>query len=154
EVADARRIDEVDLLLVPLRVCEAGRQRVLARDLFFVEIGHGRPVIDLAESIDHAGIGEDGRGELCFPGSAVADDRDVPDGSGVVNLHNGGSPKVSKNESYFAGVTPASASAVSACGRGAQGPGKCRAASASRRVRSRGTSRGGASATVARPHSC
>ena len=48
-------------VLVPLGVGEAGRQRVLAGDFFFVEVGDGRAFVDLAEAIDHAGIGEDGR---------------------------------------------------------------------------------------------
>ena len=89
EIAHARRVDQVDLLLVPLGVGEAGRQRVLPRDFLFVEIGDGRAVVDLAEAIDHAGIGEDGRGELCLAGAAVSDERDVSDAGGVVDLHNG-----------------------------------------------------------------
>ena len=50
------RVDEVDLVLVPLGVGEAGRQRVLAGDFFFVEVGDGRAVVDLAEAVDHAGV--------------------------------------------------------------------------------------------------
>ena len=80
------------LLLVPLGVGEAGRQRVLAGDLFFVEVGDGRAVVDLAEAVDHAGVGQNGRGELRLAGSGVADERDVSDAGGVVDLHSPRSP--------------------------------------------------------------
>ena len=89
EVADAGRVDQVDLVLVPFGVGEAGRQRVLAGDLLFVEIGDRRAVVDLAESVDHAGVGEDGRGELRLARSGVTDERDVSDAGGVVDLHGG-----------------------------------------------------------------
>ena len=75
-------------VLVPLGVGEAGRQRVLAGDLFFVEVGDRRAFVDLAEAVDHAGVGEDGRGELRLAGAAVADERDVSDAGGVVDLHD------------------------------------------------------------------
>ena len=81
------RVDQVDLLLVPLGVGEAGRERVLAGDFFFVEVGDGRAVVDLAEPVDHAGVGEDGGGELRLARSGVTDERDVPDAGGVVDLH-------------------------------------------------------------------
>ena len=80
EVADAGRVDQIDLLLVPLGVREAGRERVLARDFFFVVIGDGRALVDLAEAVDHAGVGEDGGGELGLAGTAVTDESDVSDG--------------------------------------------------------------------------
>ena len=89
EIADARRVDEVNLVLVPLGIREAGGQRVLACDLFFVKISNGRPFVDLAETVDHAGVGENGRGELGFSGAAVTDERDVSDAGGVVDLHKG-----------------------------------------------------------------
>ena len=92
EVAHARRIDEIDLLLVPFGVGDARRQRVLPRDLFFVEVGHGRAFVDLPEAIDHAGVGEDGRCELGLAGSAVPDEGDISDAGGVVDLHGPGPP--------------------------------------------------------------
>ena len=111
EVADARRVDQVDLLLVPLGVGEAGRQRVLAGDLLLVEIGDGRAVVDLAEAVDHAGVGENGRGELRFAGAAVSDERDIPDAGGVVDLHRRRSPSAeaiwSMGASYCGAVAPA-----------------------------------------------
>ena len=87
EIAHAGRVDQIDLLLVPFGVGDARRERVLARDLFFVEVGHRRAVVDLPEAIDHAGIAEDGGGELGFAGSAVPDEGDVSDAGGVVDLH-------------------------------------------------------------------
>ena len=60
--ADARRVDEVDLGLVPLGVGEAGGERVLAGDLFFVVVGDRRAVVDRAEPVDRAGI-EEQRGD-------------------------------------------------------------------------------------------
>ena len=69
KVRDARRVDEVDFGLVPLGVGEAGGERVLAGDFFFVEVGDGGAVVDLAEPVDRAGIEEGGRGELGFSGS-------------------------------------------------------------------------------------
>jgi hypothetical protein len=87
EVAHPRRVDEVDLLLVPLGIGQAGRQRVLADDFFFVVVGDGRSIVDLAEAIDHAGIGEDGGGELGLARSAVTDEGDIPNAGGVVDLH-------------------------------------------------------------------
>ena len=62
-------------------------KRVLAGDLFFVEVGDGRAVVDFAEAIDHAGVGEDGGGELCLSRTGVSDERDIPDAGGVVDLH-------------------------------------------------------------------
>src|SRR5581483_2452508 len=88
EVAHAGRVDEVDLLLVPLGVGEAGRERVLAGDFFLVEVGDGGAFVDFAEAVHHAGIGEDGGGELRFSRTAVTDDGDVADAGGVVDLHN------------------------------------------------------------------
>ena len=85
-------------MLVPLGVGEAGRERVLAGDLFFVEIGDRRALVDLAEPVHHAGVGEDGGGELGLAGSAVTDERDVSDAGGVVDLHTGGPLEVGIDE--------------------------------------------------------
>ena len=87
KVGDARRVDEVDLRLVPLGVGEAGRERVLAGDFFVVVVGDGRAVVDLSEPVDRAGIEQGGRGELGLSGTAVADQRDIPDIRRVIDLH-------------------------------------------------------------------
>ena len=92
EVADARRVDEIDFLFIPFGIRQAGGERMFPRDFFFVEVGHGRAFVDLAEAVDHAGIGEHRRRELSLPRSAVADERDVSDGRSVVHLHIEGTP--------------------------------------------------------------
>ena len=65
-------------------------KRVLARDFFFVEVGDGRAVIDFAEAVDRAGVGEDGGGELCFSRAGVADECDISDGGSVIDFHSVG----------------------------------------------------------------
>ena len=66
EIAHARRVDQVDLVLVPFGIGEAGRQRMLPRDFLFVVIGDGGAVIHLPEAVDHAGVVESGGDELRF----------------------------------------------------------------------------------------
>ena len=61
EIRHARRVDEVDLVLVPLDVGEAAGQRVLAGDFFFVVIRDRRPVVHAAEPVDGAGVEEQRR---------------------------------------------------------------------------------------------
>ena len=51
----AGRVDDVDLLLLPLQVGQRGLQRDLALDLFLVEVRGGGPVVDLAQAIHRAG---------------------------------------------------------------------------------------------------
>ena len=87
EVAHSGRVDEIDLLLVPLGIGEAGRERVLAGDFFFVEVGCGRAVVNPAEPVHHARVGENGRGKLRLARTGVTNQRNVADGSGVVDLH-------------------------------------------------------------------
>ena len=86
------------LLLVPLRIGEAGGERVLAGDFFFVEVGDRRAFVDFAEAVDHAGVDEDGRGELRFAGAAVTDERDIADAGGVVDLHRRAPPSGRLND--------------------------------------------------------
>ena len=93
EVAGAGRVDEIDFVFVPLGVGEAGRKRVLTRDFFFVEVRDGRAIVHFSEAVDHGGVGEDGGDELGFTGCAVTDERDISDGGGVVDLHNGVPPE-------------------------------------------------------------
>src|SRR5262249_43483611 len=82
-VADAGRVNQIDLGLVPFGVGEAGGERVLARDLFFVEVGGSGALVDLAEPVHHTGVAQDGRGELRLAASGVPGDGDVPDAGGV-----------------------------------------------------------------------
>src|SRR5206468_6547277 len=92
EVADAGCVDQIDLLFVPFGIRNTRRQRVLAGDFLLVVVGDSRAFVDLAESIDHAGVREDGRGELCLTGTAMTDESDIPDAGRVVDLHKWGLP--------------------------------------------------------------
>ena len=89
EVRHARRVDEVDLVLVPLDVGEAAGEGVLAGDFFFVVVGHRRPVVHAAESVDGAGIEQQRGDELCLAGAAMTDEGDISDAGCVVDLHVG-----------------------------------------------------------------
>src|SRR5207302_10454277 len=92
KVADAGRIDQIDFLFVPLRIREAGRERMLPRDLFVVEVGDRRALVDLAEPVHHARVGERRRCELRLARSAMADERDVSDAGRIIDLHKEGTP--------------------------------------------------------------
>ena len=87
KVGDARRVDEVDLCLVPFGVCKARRQGVLSGDFLVVVVGDGGAFVDFPEPVDRAGVEEGGRGELGLPGRAVADQGDIPDVCRVIDLH-------------------------------------------------------------------
>src|SRR6185436_5001272 len=73
EVGHPGGVDEIDLVLVPLRVGEAAGERVLAGDLFLVVIGHRGPVVHATEAVDGAGVEEQRGYELRLPGAAVTD---------------------------------------------------------------------------------
>jgi len=92
EVREARRVDDVDLGLLPLGVGEAGGQGVLAGDFFFVEVGDRGAFVDLPQPVDGARHEQHRRHQLCFAASTVPDHRDVPDGSGIIDLHKGNPP--------------------------------------------------------------
>ena len=68
------------LVFLPFGVGEAGGERVLAGDLFVVEVGDGGAVVDPADAIDGAGGEEQGRHQLRLAASAVSDDSHVADG--------------------------------------------------------------------------
>ena len=89
EVRQPRRVDEIDLGLVPLGVGDAGGQGVLAGDLFFVVVRDRRALVHLAEPVDGPRIEEEGGDELRLSGSGVADQRHVPQAGGVIDLHGG-----------------------------------------------------------------
>ena len=92
EVGEARRVDDVDLGLLPLEAGEAGGEGVLAGDLFVVEVGDGRAVVDLAQPVDRACDEQQCRDQLRLAASAVSYHGNVPDGGGVVDLHKGYPP--------------------------------------------------------------
>src|SRR5207249_1880379 len=89
EVTNTGRVHDVHLVLVPLDVAEASRERMLAGDFFLVEVRDGRAFVDLPEPVDHACVEQDGGSELGLAGAGVTDERDVPDGGGVIDLHSG-----------------------------------------------------------------
>ena len=62
---------------------------MFAGDLFFVVVGDRVAFVHLAEPVHHAGGEEQGGNELGLAASAVADDGDVPDAGGVIDLHSG-----------------------------------------------------------------
>src|SRR5262249_12593552 len=81
------------------------RERVLARDFLLVVVGNRRSLVDLAEAVDHTGVREHCRGELCFPGTGVTDEGDVSDSGGVVDLHGSGPLCGGKTASYLPRLT-------------------------------------------------
>jgi hypothetical protein len=92
EVGEPGCIDDVDFGLLPFRVGEAGRQGVLAGDFFFIEVGDGGAVIDLAQPVHRACHEQHRRHQLSLSASAVSDDGHITDGRGVVDLHRGNPP--------------------------------------------------------------
>ena len=92
EVAHARRVDEIDLGLVPLGPGEAGRQRVLPGDFFVVVISDRRPIVDTPQAGRRSSGIEQGGDQLGLARSAVSDDSDVADTPRVVCLHGGYPP--------------------------------------------------------------
>jgi hypothetical protein len=68
-------------------VGERGLKRDLSIDLFFVEVGGRRPVLDAAHAIDGARNEKQRRRERRFSAIAVPDDRDISNVRRVVDLH-------------------------------------------------------------------
>ncbi len=68
---------------------------MLAGDFFFVVVGDRRALVNPTEAIDSAGIEEQRGEQLRLPGAAMADQRDVPQALGVINLHGTSLPKLS-----------------------------------------------------------
>src|SRR4051812_26767684 len=60
---------------------------MLAGDLLLIVIGHRRPIVDAAEAVDRAGIKQQRGDELRLARTAVADDGDVTNCRGVIDLH-------------------------------------------------------------------
>src|SRR5262245_43801997 len=122
EVAEARGVDEVDLGLAELGVGETGRQRVLPGDFLFVVVGDGVALVHLAEAVHHAGGEQERRDQLRLAAPSVADDGDVPDVGGLVNLHSGILPagviRTLQGASYLAPSALATAASLRARGNG------------------------------------
>jgi hypothetical protein len=92
EVAHPGRVDEVDLVLVPLEAGERGGEGVLAGDGLVVEVGDGRALVHLAESIHGRGVEQERRGQLRLARAAVTHERHVPDACRVEDLHKRSPP--------------------------------------------------------------
>ena len=92
EIRHPRRVDEVDLVLVPLDVGEAAGERVLPGDFLFVVIRDRRPVVHTAESVDRAGVEEQRGDQLRLAGAAMTDEGDISDVGSIVDLHVGNPP--------------------------------------------------------------
>ena len=87
EVAEAGRVDEVDLRAVPVEPGRRRGQRVLADDGLFVEVGRRRPVVDASQA-GRGSRGEQQRGdELGLAGAVVADDCHVANGRRCIGGH-------------------------------------------------------------------
>jgi hypothetical protein len=82
-------VDDVDLVLLPLGVGQAGGEGMFAGDGFFVEIGHRRAVVDFPQPVDGAGREEHRGDQLGFSAAAVSHHGDVADACSIVDLHTG-----------------------------------------------------------------
>ena len=85
----AGRVDEVDLLLLPLERRDRERNRDLPLDLLRVEVGRRVAVLHAPEARRRAGFVQEGGNERRLADAVVADDGDVVDGGSGVNLHSG-----------------------------------------------------------------
>ncbi len=92
EARVAGRVDEVEGETVALDVRKPGRHAELATLLVVVVVGDGRAVHHTAQAIDHGGLVQETLEQRGLAGTAMADERDVPDLAWV--LHPG-SPRVS-----------------------------------------------------------
>ncbi len=87
EIGDPRSVDDVDLGLVPLGAGEAGCEGVLAGNRFFVVIRHRGAVVHPSQPVDGSGIEQQRRQQLGLARPAVADERDISEALGVIDLH-------------------------------------------------------------------
>jgi hypothetical protein len=62
---------------------------VLAGDFFFVEVRDRRAVVDPPDPVDCTRDEQHGGDQLRLAASSVADDGDIPEAGGVVDLHTG-----------------------------------------------------------------
>ena len=91
EAGVARRVDDVDLAVVPLEALERPRQRHLPFVLVVVPVGDRRALLHRAEAVRLAGLEEHRLDERRLSHAAVADDGDVADLPGLRDWHRGGS---------------------------------------------------------------
>ena len=87
EVRVAGRVEQVDLVVLPLERRKGERDRDPLGNLVGIEVADGVAVLDAAHAIDGAGGEQECFGERRFPGTAVADEHDVADPVGGIGLH-------------------------------------------------------------------
>ncbi|OQA41604.1 MAG: hypothetical protein BWY52_02509 [Chloroflexi bacterium ADurb.Bin325] len=78
EIDVARRVDDVDLVAVPLAGDGRGLDRDAALALLHHPVGDGRALIDVAHAVGLAGVVEDALGGGGLAGVDMRDDADVP----------------------------------------------------------------------------
>ena len=79
EVGVAGRVDEVDVVVVPVERCDGQRDRLLARSFLGIVVHHGGPLLDRSLPTDHPGAGEQRLGQARLAARVVTDQHDVPD---------------------------------------------------------------------------
>ena len=89
EDAVAGRVDQVDLVLLPLERSHREADRDLPFDLLGVEIGRCRAVVDATEAVDRARLVKERRDERRLPDAVVAGDGHVTDGGCGILFHAG-----------------------------------------------------------------
>ena len=87
EDVEARRIEQIDLILFPFDVGQGGRNGDLALHFLFVEIGNRVALVDTCQAIGSARRIEQRGGERCLAGMPVAHHTDVPYVLAFVNFH-------------------------------------------------------------------
>ena len=94
EAGVARRVDEVDLAVLPLEVAERAGERHRALVLVVVPVGDRRPLLDRAEPVRLPRLEEQRLDERGLPDPAVAGDGDVADLPWLGGRHCGRSSSV------------------------------------------------------------
>ncbi len=87
EDVEARRIEQIDLVLFPFDVGQGGGDGDLALHFLFVEIGNRVALVDARQAIGSARRIEQRGGERCLTGMPVAHHTDVPNVLAFVNFH-------------------------------------------------------------------
>jgi hypothetical protein len=77
EVGPARGVDEVDVVILELEVCEGRVDGVLVVFFFVGEIAHGGAGVDRSHPLDHAAGKEEAFGQCCLSAPRAAAEKDV-----------------------------------------------------------------------------
>ena len=87
EIDVAGSVDEVHRHVAPAEAHRRGVDRDPTLLLFGIEIGDGRSLVDVTETVARLGVEEHPLGERCLPGVDVGDDADVAD-AGQLPAHD------------------------------------------------------------------